>query len=64
VRPRHRNNQTMFDLLACSFPTINPKLGVRLSNFIELDKAVLRQEVEGFHVANGVKTSKKGDIDL
>jgi len=25
-------------LVACSFPTINPKLGVRLSNMVELDK--------------------------
>jgi hypothetical protein len=36
-----------------SFPTIDPKLGVELPNFIESNKSTLEQEVEGFHMACG-----------
>jgi hypothetical protein len=38
---------------SCSFPTIDPKLGVELPNFIESNKSTLEQEVEGFHMACG-----------
>jgi hypothetical protein len=49
----------MLDLVACSFSTIDQKLGVTLSNFTELNKAFLGQEVEGFHVAGGAQALKK-----
>ena len=44
----------MLDLVVCSFPTIDPKLGasVTLPSFTEPNKVALRQEVEGFHVVN------------
>jgi hypothetical protein len=50
--------------VACSLPTINPKLGVTLLNFIDPDKVALRQDVEGFDVASKAKTSKKGRHSL
>jgi hypothetical protein len=43
----------MLDLIAYSFLTIDPKLGVTLPNFTESDKVVLEQVVEDFHVAYG-----------
>jgi len=46
----------MLDLVACSLPTVDSKLGVTLSNFTKRDKAVLGQDVEGFHVAGDVQT--------
>jgi hypothetical protein len=46
----------MLDLVVCSLPTVDSKLGVTLSNFTEPDKAVLGQDVEGFHVAGEVQT--------
>jgi len=42
----------MLDLVVCSFPTIDPRLGATLSSFNKPNKVVLRQEVEGFHVAD------------
>jgi len=54
----------MLGLMACSFPTIDSKLGVTLSNLIEPDKAALGQEVEDFHVASEGIIIKKSDIDL
>jgi len=50
---------------SCSFPTIDPKLGVELPNFIESNKSTLEQEVEGFHMAcGGVQTPNKGGTTL
>jgi hypothetical protein len=54
----------MIDLVACSFPSIDPKLGVTLLNLTESNKTVLRKEVEGFHMASGVQTLNKGDTNL
>jgi hypothetical protein len=54
----------MIDLVACSFPIIDPKLGVTLSNLIESSKVVLGLEVEGFHVASAVKTLNKGGTTM
>jgi hypothetical protein len=54
----------MIDLVACSFPTIDPKLGVTLLNFIEPDKATLEQEVESFYMACGAQTFNKYGISL
>ena len=54
----------MIDLVAYSFPIIDPKLGVTLSNLIESSKAVLELEIEGFHVASGVKTLNKGGTTM
>jgi len=36
----------MINLVACRFPTIDPKLGVTLSNFVVSNKATLGQKVE------------------
>jgi len=50
-----------------SFPTIDPKLGVELPNFIESNKSTSEQEVEGFHMAcggGGVETPNKGGTTL
>jgi hypothetical protein len=55
-------DQTMLDLVAYSLLTIHPKLGVTLSNFTELDKAIMGQDVEDFHVARGAQTLKKHNI--
>ena len=46
----------MLDLLAYSFPTIDPKLGVTLSNFTKPVKTAIGQKVEGFHMAGGAQT--------
>lgn len=54
----------MIDLVAYSFPIIDPKLGVTLSNLIESSKAVLGLEIEGFHLASGVKTLNKGGTTM
>jgi hypothetical protein len=54
----------MIDLVACSFPIIDPKLGVTLSNLIESSKTIFGLEVEGFHMASGVKTLNKGDTTI
>jgi hypothetical protein len=55
----------MLDLVACSLPTIDLKLdviGCKLSNFTELDKIALGQDVNGFHVVSGAQTLKNYDI--
>jgi hypothetical protein len=52
-------DQTILDLVACGFPTNNPKLSVTLLNFTESDKAAMRQNVEGFHVIDRAQTSKR-----
>ena len=40
-------DQVMIDLVVCSFPIINPKLGV-----------IVSKEVESFHLAGGAQTLK------
>jgi hypothetical protein len=54
----------MLDLVACIFSTIDLKCDVTLPNFTEPNKVVLGQEVEGFHVASGARTSKRGGTTL
>ena len=54
----------MFHLVVCSLSTINPKLDVILSNFIELDKVAWGQDVEGLHVADGNINIEKWQYSL
>jgi len=52
----------MFDSMTCILPTIDPNLGVTLSNLIEPDKIALWQDVGGLHMAS--RAQKKGGIAL
>jgi hypothetical protein len=42
--------------MACSLLTIDPNLGVTLSNLIEPDKVALWQDVGGLHVVSRAQT--------
>jgi len=45
--------------VAFSFLTIDPKLGVTLSNFIKPNNVACGQEIKGFHVAcRGINIGK------
>jgi hypothetical protein len=54
----------MFDSMTCILPTIDPNLGVTLSNLTELDKVALWQDVGGLHVASRAHKKKEKGIAL
>jgi hypothetical protein len=49
----------MIDLVACSFATIDLKLGFTLLILTKSDKTVIGQKVEGFHMASRGTNAKQ-----
>jgi hypothetical protein len=50
----------MLDLVVCSFPTIDQKLGVTLLNPTTPNKVALVQELEGFYMTGDGTNIEKG----
>jgi hypothetical protein len=49
----------MINLVACSFATIDLKLGVTPLILTKLEKTALGQKVEGFHMVSGGTNAKQ-----